>query len=96
MLLSMREGGTKNMNGGGGQNLEQLPGKINGGNCVSNCENYSVFVFEVCMYVSTKDNKNKGFSNCWTLFFAGGCKKLGQNKWSTSSSISGPHVGSSF
>ena len=42
MLLSTLEAGGKQK---GGQRMEQLPVKIKGGNCVSKCENYGVFVF---------------------------------------------------
>ena len=43
MLLSKQEGGNKNEKGGGEREVEQLPGKIEGGSYVSKCENYGVF-----------------------------------------------------
>ena len=54
MLLSKQEGGKQTDINGGGQKVEQLPGKIKGDSYVSKCENYGVFVFDVFMYASSE------------------------------------------
>ena len=72
------------MKRGGG--VEQLPGKIKGGNYVSGCENHGVFVILmfVCMFLQ-KQYKLRGFSIAFDL----GVQKVGSisaphvNKWST-------------
>ena len=41
----------KGIKGDGAENVEQLPGKVKGGSCVSKCENDCLFcVLEICKY----------------------------------------------
>ena len=73
----------------GAKKLEQLLGKMKGGNYVSKCEDYGVFVF-VCFILFVcaffKQNiKNRGFNQYRALFFL-------KHFWlQKTESISGPH-----
>ena len=97
MLLSKLEAGGKTKKGGG-ENVEQVPVKIKGGNYVSKCENYGVFAFCFLVFVCVllqKHYKNSGFSQFWPLF----CfldAKARVNNWATVGSITGPHGGPFF
>ena len=77
--------------------MEQLPVKIKGGNHVSTCENYGVFVFllfVVCLCASPKSTLKNGFSQFGAFLIVSA--KSWVNHWATIGSITGPHVGSYF
>ena len=66
--------------------MEQLLGKIKGGNCVSKCESYGLFgVLEVCKCDCLRalhKNWGWGFGNFWEMFLMfWGAKKISGPPW---------------